>query len=203
MTARRVPAVVRRLLQRVRGLGGRAAEEDPWARLDVSPRIALYGAGARHDVGWYFEGESAVPVSSLDELRSWLAGCEYATDADLFQEPDFWQHPRTFERLRRGDCEDFALWAWRKLVELGYDADLVVGRCPGAGDGREARHAWVVFRRDGGEFLFEPVAGQADGAVRPLGEVRERYVPEFGVGADRRRFAFAGYRRYWKGGAAR
>ena len=196
-----MPSVVRRLLQRVRRLTGRAGAAevagDPWTRLDVAPRLALYGAGARHDVGWYFEGESVVPVATLDELRSWLAGCEYATDADLFQEPDFWQHPRTFERLRRGDCEDFALWAWRKLVELGYDADLVVGRCL-HDEGREGRHAWIVFRHSGGEFLFEPVSGSAAHAVRPLEEVKERYVPEFGVGADRRRFAFAGYRRYWK-----
>jgi hypothetical protein len=192
-----VPTVVRRLLQRVRRLAGRASASDPWTRLDVAPRLALYGAGARHDVGWYFEGESAVAVASLDEQRAWVAGCEYATDDDLFQEPDFWQHPRTFERLRRGDCEDFALWAWRKLVELGYDADLVVGRCL-HDERREGRHAWVVFRHDGGEFLFEPVSGSAATAVRPLAEVKERYVPEFGVGADRRRFAFAGYRRFWK-----
>jgi hypothetical protein len=45
----------------------------------------------------------------------------------LFGEADFWQHPSTFERLRTGDCEDFAVWAWRKLIELGYDVDLVAG----------------------------------------------------------------------------
>lgn len=167
---------------------------DPWERIDVVPRLALFGAGARHDFGWYFEGESAVSVRELEELQRWLGECAYDTDPTLFQEPDFWQHPRTFEQLRRGDCEDFALWAWRKLVELGYDADLVVGRCvqPPAQD---SRHAWVVFRREGTEYLYEPVQGAHPGAVQPLASVRARYVPEFGVGPDRRPFTFAGWLR--------
>lgn len=186
-------------LRRLRRLAARATSPvDPWARLDVAPRLAHYGAGARHDVAWYFEGESAVAVETLGDLQSWLAECEYATDHDLFQEPDFWQHPRTFERLRRGDCEDFAIWAWRKLLELGYDADLVVGRCLEGASAGDGRHAWIVFRRDGAEFLFEPVCGRETHAVRPLAEVRGCYVPEFGLGPDRQRFAYAGYRRYWK-----
>src|SRR5205085_1473130 len=66
---------------------------------------------------WYFEGQSAVTVGSVDDVCEWLLECEYVHDPELFHEPDFWQHPRTFERLRKGDCEDHALWAWRKLVE--------------------------------------------------------------------------------------
>jgi predicted transglutaminase-like cysteine proteinase len=34
------------------------------------------------------------------------------------------EHPGAFERRRRGDCEDFALWAWRKLAEVGVDAEF-------------------------------------------------------------------------------
>jgi hypothetical protein len=40
------------------------------------------------------------------------------------------------------------------------------------------------------------VSGAHPHAVRPLVEVRERYVPEFGLGADRRRFTYAGHARY-------
>ena len=164
---------------------------DPWDRLTFQPKLAQYGSGARRPFGWYFEGESAVSVRSLVEIQAWLGGCEYARDPHLFQEPDFWQHPRTFEHLRRGDCEDFALWAWRKLVELGYDADLVVGRClPSASAG--SRHAWVLFRREGIEYLYEPGWGAQPLAVRPLAAVRHQYVPEFGVGPDKQRFGFAG-----------
>lgn len=159
---------------------------DPWDRIEVGFALRHLGSGARYDFGWYFEGESAVPVNSLHELRSWLRGCRYVRDEHLFHERDYWQHPRTFEQLRRGDCEDFALWAWRKLVELGHDADFVVGSCTGEPPGH--RHAWVIYREGGVEYLMEP-----GNWVRPLREVRAEYRPFFGVGPDRRRFTFAGY----------
>jgi hypothetical protein len=166
--------------------------DDPWERLSASVPLARFGSGARNDFSWYLEGDTAQSPNSLDEIMSWLSGCEYASDETLFSETDFWQHPRTFEHLRRGDCEDFALWAWRKLLELGYDADLVVGRC--VPPMRESsRHAWVVFRRDGVEYLYEPSRRERATAVRPLTEVRSRYIPEFGVGPDAKRFAFTGY----------
>lgn len=163
---------------------------DAWERVDVRPALNLLGSGARYEFEWYFEGESAVPVNNLHELRSWLRGCGYVRDPDLFHEPDYWQHPRTFEQLRRGDCEDFALWAWRKLVEMGYDADLVFGSLGGHYD---RRHAWIVYRENGGAYLMEP--GNADAAawVRPLDEAKAEYVPMFGVGPDLQRFTYAGY----------
>ena len=152
----------------------------------------MFGDGARHGFEWVFEGASAVEVSSVDDILDWLRGCRYETDANLFQEPDFWQHPRTFEQFKRGDCEDFALWAWRKLVELGLDASLVIGRRipPGA---ENSRHAWIQFRHGETDFLFEPVLRDHDRALRPLGDVRTEYIPELGVAPDRRRFLFAGY----------
>ncbi len=33
-----------------------------------------------------------------------------------------------FRGKRRGDCKDHALWAWRKLNELGIAAELVCGQ---------------------------------------------------------------------------
>src|SRR5206468_1776880 len=107
----------------------------------------------------------------------------------LFNEPDFWQHPRTFERLRAGDCEDFAIWAWRKLVDLGYDAELIAGYTVKKGS-LGGRHVWIRFRRDGDEFLFEPVSESKNDIVRRFSEVRGKYLPEFGVGRDGKRFAF-------------
>ena len=165
---------------------------DPWERFGVRPRLDHFGPGARQEFGWYFEGDSAVLVSNLDEILDWLTGCEYASDPHLFQEPDYWQHPRTFEHLRQGDCEDFALWAWRKLLEVGYDADLVFGHCQPLSLA-DSRHAWIVFRRDGTEYLFEPTMRDRALAVRPLEAVRTEYIPEFGVGPDKRAFSFAGF----------
>ena len=97
----------------------------------------------------------------------------------------------TFEHLRAGDCEDFALWSWRQLLALGLHAELVTGRC---GTERErSRHAWVVFRRDGREYLLESVARDRARMVQPLDDVRELYLPEFGVGPTAERFAYAGW----------
>jgi hypothetical protein len=165
---------------------------DPWVRLPYEAPLAMFGDGARHGFDWVFEGETDVPAATFDDVVAWLAECRYETDPSLFREDDYWQHPRTFEQLRRGDCEDFALWAWRKLVELGVDADLVIGRrVPPTSE--NSRHAWIIFRRDGDEYLFEPVLRYPDVAVRRISLVRAEYIPELGVARDRRPFFFAGY----------
>jgi hypothetical protein len=168
------------------------AVRDPWARLPLEAPLSAYGGGARHGFDWVFEGESAVSVESFDELVHWLSQCSYDTDARLFREEDFWQHPTTFEHLRRGDCEDFALWAWRKLLEMGVDADLVIGRRVPPGSAN-SRHAWILFRVHEGEFVYEPAVRERALAVRPIDVARDDYIPEFGVSRDRRRYFFAGY----------
>jgi hypothetical protein len=168
---------------------------DPWRRFGPPVPLSLYGTGSQRDFGWYLEGESRVKVESVEEIQDWLLGCEYVDDKELFHEHDFWQHPRTFEHLRRGDCEDHALWAWRKLVELGLDAELVSGRQlskagvnePGSG------HVWVVFTRGDETIVFETVAKTKEGMLWPLDEVRSRYRPEVGVNGVRKRFAYHGY----------
>jgi hypothetical protein len=165
---------------------------DPWQRLPYEAPLAMFGDGARHGFDWVFEGDSRVAVATLDDLLDWLATCQYETDASLFRESDYWQHPHTFEKLRRGDCEDFALWAWRKLVELGIDADLVIGRRVPPGS-ENSRHAWILFRDGGDEFVLEPIVRERSAAVRSVSSVRGEYIPEFGVARDRRRFFFAGY----------
>ena len=152
----------------------------------------MFGDGARHGFDWVFEGDSRVAVATLDDVLDWLASCEYEPDASLFRESDYWQHPYTFEQLRRGDCEDFALWAWRKLVEMGVDADLVIGRRVPPGS-ENSRHAWIVFRDGSNEFVLEPIVRTRTDAVRTVASVRGEYIPEFGVARDRRRFFFAGY----------
>jgi hypothetical protein len=165
---------------------------DPWLRLPYEAPLDVYGDGARHGFDWVFEGDSTTAVASLDDILDWLGTCQYETDASLFREADYWQHPHTFEQLRRGDCEDFALWAWRKLVELGIDADLVIGRRVPPGS-ENSRHAWILFRDGEDEFVFEPIVRDRRTAVRRLTAARSEYIPEFGVARDRSRFLFAGY----------
>jgi hypothetical protein len=150
--------------------------------------------GNHHDFSWYFEGESAVKVETLDDVLEWLLGCGYVRDPELFHEQDFWQHPRTFERLRQGDCEDHAMWAWRKLIELGYDADLVSGRLTGldATSAGSGGHVWVLFRRNGETFILEATAKAKEQMLRTLVQARAEYIPSVGVDRTRKRFAYNG-----------
>lgn len=166
---------------------------DDWEELPVAVPFWRFGAGSRKRFSWYFEGESDVSVSSVDDVVAWLSGCRYVPDKTLFQEDDFWQHPRTFERLRAGDCEDFALWGWRKLNELGVPARFFVGKLVDNGRGSASGHAWVVFRQDGKDMLLEGASTAPESLVQPLDAVRDRYRPHFSVDGSYRTRAFSGY----------
>jgi hypothetical protein len=171
-------------------------DADAWQAREYDVPLSYFGEGSTHDFGWYFEGVSAVPVSDLTAVCEWLAGCEYVRDPDLFNVGDFWQHPRTFEQVRRGDCEDHALWAWRKLCELGIPAELVVGQwLHGAGRGT-GHHAWVVFQADGQQYVLETVAKEATTMVREFSEARAAYIPHLSVDAQFTRRIYAGYVRW-------
>jgi hypothetical protein len=154
------------------------------------PKTA-FGPGSRQDFALYFEGESSVLVRSIDDIVVWLLECEYVSDPDLFDKRDYWQHPSVFEQLRRGDCEDFALWTWRKLVEIGVEAEFHVGRVVCDSD-VDRQHAWVVYRVDRTEFLFEPAARERAQMIRPLAEAMDRYIPHFAVDHQFGTSAFAG-----------
>lgn len=168
------------------------AHHDPWTAVPQRVPLPRFGAGAVRDFRWYFEGESRVRVGSLEELCEWLLACEYVRDRDLFHEHDFWQHPRTFEQLRKGDCEDHALWAWRKLVELGHSAELVTGEAL-RDDGTAISHVWVVFTQDGVTYLLETTAPSREAMMRPVDEVRARYIPHWGITGDMQSRGYAGY----------
>src|SRR6266516_2878744 len=75
----------------------------------------------------YITQPLSVQCRNLSEIRKFLAGFSYVSDKDLFGMDDFWQPPEEFERRKRGDCEDFALWTWRQLINLGYRARYVLG----------------------------------------------------------------------------
>jgi len=153
----------------------------------------LFGPGSEQPFARYFEGESRVPVESIDDIVAWLQSCEYVTDLEQFNQRDFWQHPGVFEQRRRGDCEDFALWAWRKLAEVGVDAEFCVGRVICAGEPQvDRQHAWVVYRVEGIAFLFEPAARTPSRMIRLLDEAMDEYVPHFAVNHRFDTSAFAG-----------
>ena len=168
--------------------------DNPWERFASSVPLRIYGMGARREFRWYFEGRSVVEIQSIEEIQEWLLGCTYVSDPDLFQEADFWQHPCTFEHLRKGDCEDFALWAWRKLVRLGYQAEFVAGQfvLPGCLDYGHG-HTWLLFEKEGVLYLFDPIIRERDHMIQPLDAVCHDYIPEVSVDQHFNRYAYAGY----------
>ena len=178
------------MLQRAVGLRG--PRRDPWQRVACTVPLSAYGQGARHGFRWYFDGDSRVKVHSLEDVLAWLQACTYMPDRQLFYEADYWQHPCTFEQIRKGDCEDFALWAWRKLAELEYRVEFVAGRCRKA-DSDQRGHTWVHVHRDAGLWLLDPTMPTPGSMLCPLEEVRDDYLPEVSVEATFARYAYLGY----------
>lgn len=122
-------------------------------------------------------------VRTVDELCSWLEGCEYVSDRERLGVDDHWCHPIDFERHRRGDCEDHALWAWRKLHELGTVATLVVG------EARSHEHVWVTFVHEGALQLLESTRKGGRRLVE-LAEGVHDYWPAYGVDTRLRTYRY-------------
>ncbi len=168
--------------------------DDPWERFPYRMQLATFGRGSYRPFTWYFEGESKVCVTCIDEICAWLAECEYVRDDVLFEEADFWLHPRAFEHFRKGDCEDHALWAWRKLVELGLEAELVSGDWQPPGD-TAGSHVWIRFRQHGEDFILEAVGGSRERMVRSFNEAKAEYTPYAGVDHKFQHYAYFGFLR--------
>ena len=140
-----------------------------------------FGAGSRRPFADYLNGESRVTVQSVADICHWLQQCEYVRDADLFNQKDVWQHPGEFEARQKGDCEDHALWAWRKLKELNISAEFVVGRLEWGDEAIGAgAHAWVTYVENGRAYILESTYKQRP-LVYPLDELPGRYTPWFSV----------------------
>ncbi len=163
---------------------------DLWQSRYQNIPLKFYGGGADHPFEHYFSGASGVAVSSVDEVVRWLLECEYVTDPEQFRKRDHWQHPVDFEKTRRGDCEDFALWAWRKLVELGHDAEFMVGKW--VRGSRAGTHAGVLLEYDGEHYLFESTGRAFNRVMRPYEQAFPHYIPFASVDRDMRKKVYNG-----------
>ena len=181
-TTRLARSLLRRLFKLLLALPVRLLDGDPWERSEHDVPLLMFGTGSTRDFHAYFEGERTVVASSIDDICNWLLDCLYIEDEERFGVPDYWQHPAEFEARRRGDCDDHALWAWRKLCEIGVSAELVSGRAR-TKDGTLADHVWVQFPQDGIEYVLEAVATSRSAMIRPVGDARVRadYVRHFAV----------------------
>lgn len=192
-----MPAWIGRLLRDQESLAQLDAffreEADEWDCLPFDVLPQTFGHGSRRAFAEYFQGASHVGVRHLDDVCTWLRGCECVSDQALFFETDYWQHPVTFEQLRRGDCEDHALWAWRKLAELKLAPHFVAGRWRGVA------HTWVLVDTGQGLSLVETTE-KSGPMVQPLPLVRSLYCPAVAIAADLSTYVFRGFRRFHDSG---
>jgi hypothetical protein len=129
-------------------------------------------------MGRYVSQPLSVKCNTIQEVRQFLRGCEYVSDQDLFEKEDYWQPPEEFEQRKQDDCEDFALWTWRQLLAMGYDARFIGGSC---GRYRQG-HAWVEYFQDGKCFLVEPLFRKISITMPRLSTLR--YAPKLSVSWD-------------------
>ena len=116
--------------------------------------------------------------TSFEEMRSLLATCQGASKKKEHAKHDHWQAPDEFEETRTGNCVDYAQWAWRQLVDMGYRARVAGGKCGMYGEG----HAWVTFEKDGKFFLLEPQLALLGSRMPRISTLR--YHPAISVGWD-------------------
>ena len=143
----------------------------------LSPYIKKYFKPT-FPMGRYISQALTVECKNITELQEFLKKCSYVSDEVQFNKSDYWMPPEDFERKKKGDCEDFALWTWRQMLSIGYDARFVIGRAGRYGEG----HAWVTYTENGIGYLCEPLAAWLSNRLPKLSTVR--YEPYFSVGCD-------------------
>ena len=98
----------------------------------------------------------ALPVAARPGIvLAWLEGRAYRSDRELWHEPDHWDDIDGF-LAHGGDCEEFAIAAYRLLRESGVpdrDLRIVLARAPA--DGRD--HAYVLVTVAGRTMRLDPL----------------------------------------------
>jgi predicted transglutaminase-like cysteine proteinase len=148
-----------------------------------------FGKGSQHRFESYLERESQVEVNSVRDICEWLMGCEYVRDQELFDHPDLWQHPVDFEASRQGDCEDHSLWTWRKLHDLGIEAEFVVGKIRHL-NGSWGDHSWVALTNGSDAHILETTAKKMDRFFVNASRADSEYRPVYGIDTKLRSFAY-------------
>ena len=167
---------------------------DRYERQDISVPPSWFAAPSHGAFADYRAGHSDVPVQTLQDIETWLRGCEYV--ATRTRNPDWTQLCRQFETERVGNCLDHALWAWRKMLELGYQAELVFGR-PDPHAKVQWRHAWIVLTYNERRMWFESVTKEpAKPMLLRLSYDDDTFWPEAGVDAENKCFGYTGMLRY-------
>lgn len=135
-------------------------------------------------LGLYVKRPLTITCEDLDEVKAFLRTCRYVPDFQQFDRLDYWFPPDEFEKARKGDCEDFALWTWRQLMNMGYQARFVTGK---VGWLIAMGHAWVTFAEDGRVFIVEATTPRW--RWRPY-FLRHSYHPDVSVEWDGKRIKY-------------
>lgn len=98
---------------------------------------------------------------------------KYAYDKDMFGgSSEIWQTSQEAYARLRGDCEDHAFVVADWLIQMGYDARVVIGRYKNSG------HAWVVLFHNNQEFLIEATSKNKQIKHYPLATLYGSYKPQ-------------------------
>ncbi len=166
---------------------------DPWAKVEQAVDWPRLIAAAPRDFQPYFNGQILAEANSLEGVCDWLFRCEYRSDRLVGDGRDNWAHPLDFERERKGDCEDFALWAWRRLTEIGYAAEFVVGLLDRKPEQLTANHAWVHVYDRGELRVFETTATRREAMLLTPEAAGARYLPTASIDSTFRTYWYANY----------
>jgi hypothetical protein len=177
---------------RARNFGYHAVGEIIPSIYDVAGRPVGSPVARRHKrlfhgtfpLGRYVSQPLSKRCTSIRELRQFLSTCKYVSDEEQFNRKDYWMPPEEFEKRKTGDCDDFALWTWRQLLSMGYQARYVIGSAGRYGGG----HAWVTIEKGGKHYIVEPLAWFAGETLPRLSMIS--YVPEGSVGWDGKRLHY-------------
>jgi Bacterial transglutaminase-like cysteine proteinase BTLCP len=154
---------------------------DPIGRKVLRPDQRRKGPNPTFPMGRYLSQSLSVKCDTIRDVRKFLSNCRYVSDKEQFGKDDYWQPPEHFEETKQGDCDDFALWTWRQLLAMGYEARFVVGRKGGRG------HAWVTFEEVGRYYVVEPFFWPFQ-RFPSLSTIR--YHPKFSVAWDGSKVSF-------------
>jgi hypothetical protein len=100
---------------------------DAYGRQVSQPFLRRKGPHPTFPMGRYVSQPLTVRCQTIRKVRTFLATCKYVSDKELFGKRDYWQPPEDFEERKKGNCEDFALWTWRQLLNMGYEARFIGG----------------------------------------------------------------------------
>lgn len=89
-------------------------------------------------------------IDNPESLSSYLSeNFTFEEDSDLFGTVDYWQEPLEFWNLKKGDCEDYALFTQYVLQQKGMEAYLVSFY-----DRKSYAHTVTVFREENAYSVF-------------------------------------------------